>query len=462
LARGLNMYTYIYQPKFFNMISNKLSTINLKMKKSLVFIFSLLISGLGYSQDDKYGATPEIQEECKKNLSLYREFRDQNNFEDAYPYWRLALDLCPASAKTLYLDGEKMIDQKISAASEEEAPLWTDSLLVLLDKRIEHFGEEGFVLGKKGGIQLKNKRYEDAYKTLKKSLEIDGENSSPTTLAFYYNSVYAMFSIKKIDKEQLISDYVPVSEILSLNISREENPKMRESYEKAKQAVDGLFVKVATCEDVEGVAKGIFEKNKTDIEALKKASAMLGAANCDDSDIAFSINSTIQDSEPSLSAARSLGNYSLKNRKFADAKKFFEQAIELNETGSGKAEDYLRLTQALLYLDNYKAAKAMAQRAAAEKSGWGEPYILMGDAIAGSSKSCPGDDFKQKSVYWLAVDYYNKAKSVDPSSAEKANKRIATYSKYYPEKKDVFYQGLGEGDKVEVECWGETSTVRVN
>ncbi|MGY6561147.1 MAG: hypothetical protein ACXITV_03510 [Luteibaculaceae bacterium] len=435
------------------------------MKKLALILFAtLLIGGNLFAQDDetKYGATVEIQEQCKKNLSLYREFRDQGNLEDAYPFWKKAVAICPGAAKTLYLDGEKMLEMMMDKAADDDKGAWVDSLLILFDARIENFQEEGFVLGKKGGLLLKNRRFEEAYTTLKRSLEIDGENSSPTTLAFYYNSVYAMYSIKKIDKSRLIEDYVPVSTILMNRIQREENPQLRSAFEKAKQAVDGLFVKVATCEDVQELAKGIHSESTNDIQMLRKASSMLSAAGCDESDISFTINSAIQNIEPSLSAARSLGNYSLKNRNFAEARRFFEQAVELNKEGTGIAEDYLRLSQSLLYLDNYKAAKSMAQKAASERGGWGEPFIIMGDAIAGSSKTCGGDGFKQKTVYWLAVDYYNRARNADSSSAEKANKRIATYSKYFPEKQDVFFQGLGNGDSFEVECWGETTTVRVN
>jgi len=60
-----------------------------------------------------------------------------------------------------------------------------------------------------------------------------------------------------------------------------------------------------------------------------------------------------------------------------------------------------------------------------------------------------------------AVDKFIKAKQVDPTVAEKANSRIATYSQYFPAVSDIFFVDLNEGDSFKVECWiNETTKVR--
>ena len=86
---------------------------------------------------------------------------------------------------------------------------------------------------------------------------------------------------------------------------------------------------------------------------------------------------------------------------------------------------------------------------------------MIGDMIAGSS-SCGGEDAcKQKAIYWLAVDYYNRAKSIDPSVAGKANQKIATYKKYFPTKEDCFFGGTKAGDVINIGCWiGESTKAR--
>ena len=87
--------------------------------------------------------------------------------------------------------------------------------------------------------------------------------------------------------------------------------------------------------------------------------------------------------------------------------------------------------------------------------------MQLGDIYVAGSGSC-GDDFDNTTVFWVAVDKYQKAKSVDPAFSKEANGKIGTYSKYFPSKEDVFFRGMNPGDKHTVGCWiNETTTVRV-
>ncbi|MDG1262399.1 MAG: hypothetical protein P8O05_11610, partial [Flavobacteriales bacterium] len=85
----------------------------------------------------------------------------------------------------------------------------------------------------------------------------------------------------------------------------------------------------------------------------------------------------------------------------------------------------------------------------------GEAYLLHGDAISGMSVS---DEFGGRSVYWLATDYYNRAKNVDSSLADRANKKIGNAKKQYPTVEDVFTAGLKKGASYTV--FGESTTIR--
>lgn len=67
-----------------------------------------------------------------------------------------------------------------------------------------------------------------------------------------------------------------------------------------------------------------------------------------------------------------------------------------------------------------------------------------------------------KAVYWVAVDKFVKAKSVDPSCAGEANGLIARYSKYFPEDKEIFmHPDINKGSSYTVGGWiGESTIVR--
>ena len=64
-------------------------------------------------------------------------------------------------------------------------------------------------------------------------------------------------------------------------------------------------------------------------------------------------------------------------------------------------------------------------------------------------------------TYFAAIDRCQRAKSVDPSVTEEANKLISTYSRHTPKDEDLFFLGLKKGDSVTIGGWiGETTTIR--
>jgi hypothetical protein len=98
-------------------------------------------------------------------------------------------------------------------------------------------------------------------------------------------------------------------------------------------------------------------------------------------------------------------------------------------------------------------ARTYALKSAALDPAEGEPYIMIGDLYAESAKDCGDNDLTSRVAFWAAVDKYLKAKQVDPGLAEEADKRISTYSQYFPAAATIFFYALKEGDTYRVECW---------
>jgi len=101
-----------------------------------------------------------------------------------------------------------------------------------------------------------------------------------------------------------------------------------------------------------------------------------------------------------------------------------------------------------------------ARKAAKADPGNGEPYLLIGDAIASMVSSCSDSPLGGREVYWLATDYYLKAKRIDANVASKASTKIAQVKKSYPTVDDLFTYGIDEGKEITVKCLGETTTAR--
>ncbi|NJM15698.1 MAG: hypothetical protein HC896_10315 [Bacteroidales bacterium] len=151
---------------------------------------------------------------------------------------------------------------------------------------------------------------------------------------------------------------------------------------------------------------------------------------------------------------------SVEKGDFEKAYDYFKQATGLEQDDSKKADYYYGLGVVAGKLNKLSEARTYALEAAKLKDGWGDPYILIGNLYANSKDVCSGIKLPN-SIYWAAADKFIKAKTVDPSIAEKVNSLINTYSQYFPNKEQAFFEGVNEGDAFLVECWiNETTKAR--
>ncbi len=424
----------------------------------------------GNAQDDnqsKYGETEEQIKKCKECLSLYREYRDQKLDKDAIGFWRCAFRTCPESAKTLYTDGAKFYGDILDGIFEDSTKLtqrnaYLDTLMMIYDKRIEYFGEEGKVLTYKANDLFKydESKSVEANKMLKRSMDLDGMNSDAIAASKYYQTLYEMYKIDKATKSDLLVEYMPVLEILDYNIARLEDEGSKERYEKAKTNLDAFFVKIAECDDIYRILGERLAETPNDIDLNKKALAVMNKRDCTDSELFLQVAERVYKDKPTAPAAYSIGIQKLKAKDYNTALKYFDEAIQLCGDCIELNQYYLRAGQVASIQGQGMKAKSYATKMIGTDPNNGDAYILIGDAIASSASSCTEGKLGAAGAYLLATDYYAKARSVDASVANKANEKIASYKKYFPTSKSLFERSMNNGESYRVECFGESTTVR--
>ena len=428
-----------------------------------------LLCNTTYAQNGKYGATPEDSTLCVQNLSLYIEFYKQKNYSDAMMGWRWVFNNCPKSSKKMYANGASMYKRLIRKEKDaDKKGKLVDTLLSIYDQRIVNFKQEGFLLGLKGVdmLQYQKDKLEEAYNILAKSVELQSKKSKAGALTGYFQSAIKMLEAEKLEKEKVIEIYDVVITIIEYQIGKLQGDKLakkREFYEIARGNVNILFEPVASCEDLKKIYGAQFESKKEDAEWLKRAAGLMNKKECTDGPLFAKIAETLHNLEPSAISAYNMGKMMIEKKQFSKATTFLKQAVDLQEDPLKKADYYFMMAKHYFRnLKQFAAARGFAQKAASLHSGWGKPYLLIGDLYAASAKDCGENDFEQGAVYWVAVDKYRRAKSIDGSIAEEANKKIATWSKYFPTKKDAFFYNYTEGKSYSVGCWiNETTTVRV-
>ena len=116
----------------------------MKVLQHLLFL-GLAASMVGnpcFSQDDKYGSTEEQRINCKEALSVYKSYKKQKNYDEAYIQWKKACAVCPEKASEgIYADGATFVGKELKKI-EADNPRHTglvDSLMFLHDKRMELF-----------------------------------------------------------------------------------------------------------------------------------------------------------------------------------------------------------------------------------------------------------------------------------------------------------------------------------
>jgi tetratricopeptide (TPR) repeat protein len=242
--------------------------INKIMKKFLVLVVAIL-TVTGMKAQSKYGKNSADSLLCRENISMFREYYKQKNYDDAYNPWRWAYVNCPESSGNIFKNASKILKAKMKADKANKSA-YVDTLMMVFDDRIKYFGKEGYVLGLKGYelIAIDKKRSEEGLGYLKKSLDLDGNNASVYAV---YGYMRAMVHLEKTGKKTIadvLEAYALVFDIIDYNIVNES--KATKKFIEYSEKVGDLFSGYANCDDLITLFTAKFESNTENIDFLKK------------------------------------------------------------------------------------------------------------------------------------------------------------------------------------------------
>lgn len=173
---------------------------------------------------------------------------------------------------------------------------------------------------------------------------------------------------------------------------------------------------------------------------------------------------------PDFDNAKRLGNIASDNANYKDAVKFYKEALDKAKTTAQKKEVVLGISENYINLDELPEARVYARMGIKLDPHWGQPYLKIAKIYAQAVNDCGGSNLTRidKVVYWLVLDYLDKAKSVDPSTAATVAQQYKVYKDATPTVEEKFYENWHKGQKIKVDstlkkCYGwidETTTVR--
>ncbi len=427
------------------------------------------------AKEEAPDAVPVITDECIMNISLFNESAKNKQFADAVGPWYEVFNTCPNAHMAIYQQGPKIVAWQIqNAATPEEKEQHKATLMKIYDERIKWFGNDkrypkAYILGEKATDYCEffpeDKLKLKAYDWLKESVNGMGDKSKVATLRLFADITYALYkSDTEKYGEQYINDYQLVSSILGTMAANTAN-KNAASAQAQKDYIDGVFAAsgAADCAKLEELYAQTVQDNLTNIEMLDKIMKLFRRVKCTESAVYFAAAEASHKLQPTAESAAGCAAMSAKKGDYEAAIAYYDEAFNLSTDDQDRA-DYL-YNNAVYYYQNlrkFQTARQYAYRSLETVPNQGRCYMLIGLMYA---ESKPYDnDVLNKTVFWVAVDKFIKARNVDPTCEEDAKKLIANYSRYFPTTEEVFFQPeLGEGQKFTVAGWiGETTTCRAS
>ncbi|HYW96122.1 MAG TPA: hypothetical protein VE870_11075, partial [Bacteroidales bacterium] len=231
------------------------------IRRVLTTNLALLFFAMLHAQDSlpydnpAYGPDSSSRIRCAAELSTMSEYMKIKLYDYALPSWRSVYRNCPGSSKNIYINGVKIFRNKIEKAEDpgEKAALF-DTLMMIYDHRIEYFGEEGYVLGRKGIdiIHYNDKAYDKAYEAFLKSAQLMGEETDLNVILGLTQTGAVMMKAGKIDARTFLDNYLMSRGLLSKMLNKgESSSRITRASDMMDKVVGGAAIQ--DCDVIEQV-----------------------------------------------------------------------------------------------------------------------------------------------------------------------------------------------------------------
>ena len=438
------------------------------MKRIVLLISVAALALFASSKVSAQGKFGPDSAECIKYLSYYTEYYKQKNYDAALPNWRKAYNLCPPTARySMLSDGTTLLRRVIQANSKDAVYRMklVDSLMTIYDQRVEYWPKYAISSLNNKALDMYNYMKNDSEKLFAGLCDVVDKTKEQTRaniFLFQLNTAVDLYKEGSLDPEKVISVYEDAIKYLGMMTPKNDTEKR--SIEKTIEDVESLFItsQVASCDNLIALFGPRYEADPENLDLAKNIVRMMGMTEgCTDNDLFLKSVTTMHNMEPSYTSAYYLYKLYAGRGDVENAVKYMNEAISSEDSDAVTDGGYYYELAAFCFKNGkspmaYEAAQKVADL---DPSLAGKAYMLIG-TIWGSVV-CSGNDIEQRSKYWVAVDYMNKAKAADETLAEDANEHIRQYAAYYPQTAEAFMYDITNGQSYTVSCGGMRAVTTV-
>lgn len=436
------------------------------MKKVILTLTVLAVAVLATAQGSKEAKFGVDSVQTIQEASLYQELYKQKNYKDAYPHWKYVIENAPKFQLNPYAHGNNILKNLYKATKDVK---YIDELMALWDQRAKYWSHykhynKPYLLGRKG-LDLYNyqrnviNKVQEAYGFMIDGIKEAQVKSEATVISAAMSATVDLYKANKLSKDEVISNFILLNNLMNKIYDVEKNQKKLDKIGLAMNNVQQYFVLsgAADCGTLENIFSSKYEESKTDKNALLDIVRILNRFECTESNLYANIAESLYKISPTPEAALSLGIRYLKAKDMIQAKKYIQEASDLETDVLRKAQIHYMLANIALGESHFSTVRTEANNALKIRPDWGAPKLLIAKAYLSSAN---GDVMQKSKAVWAAVDKAAQAKS-DPETARKAQEFINIASSYFPSCADLFFHGIKKGQSVSVGGWiGGNTTVR--
>lgn len=456
------------------------------MKTKITLLLTLFFVGFAsFAQQD---------EECMTKLSIFHEYVKAKNFDAAYQPWMDVRNKCPKFNNAIYIDGEKILDDKIDKSSGAEKKAFIEDLIKMWQEREANFPSKtpkGEYAANACQLMYDNRELLgktdlELYDCFDGAYNLDKETfTNPKSLYTYFSLMVDLYDAGKKSAQDLFDKYDDVVEKVEAEVknyseklnaliaktdagtalsSKEERLKRYyesylNAYDQISGSIDQKLGDRANCENLIPLYQKGFEDNKTNAVWLQRAAGKMSEKDCTSDPLFFKLVNAYHALSPSANSAYYLGILKDKEGKTSEAIKFYEEAINLETDNFKKASLYNKIGLKLKAAGNYSKARSFFREALSHNPSNGRPYLSIAAMYAASANSCGDTNFNKRAVFWLAADEASKAGRLDPTLKKAAAQTAENYLSKAPSKGEIFSEGKS-GQVIKIGCWiGASVTV---
>lgn len=440
-----------------------------------------------------FGFTLVNAQDCSRSLSFFAESAKVKNYDDAMKHYNDLIANCEDSSRAIYQRGAIMFKDLIKSETDPEKKKQLALKLIKNNNlRLKFYPDKSDI----GSLKAENAMamYEAGIGSVREQYDLfdeawtkDQENfTNPKAIYEYFLLTINLLDNEEIGLQEVFEKYdeilihlellendqaVVAAPLIERQENQEElsnkeerilkNAELRlQNYDKIRGAVNGLIGTRADCENLIPLFETDFDKNKNDIEWLKRAASRLFSKECTDTELFVKLVEQQHKLEPSAKSALYIGRLAERSGNINKALDYYKQSADLETRPTDKAKAYYNLANSYKAKNNYSTARSFYRKALDIQPSMGRAYLKIADMYADSANNCGDDLFSKQAVYWLAADYADRAGRVSPALKENAKQTAESYRGRAPQTKDVFQSGM-QGKKVSFNsCWiGESVMV---